>query len=89
MVLRLRRITACHVIHHVITQGGYQLFVGHRVVDAGILEEPTSAVVFPLIDIANTAASPKKVHHAPAEPLNAVGAIVQVDIQCTKNALRT
>ena len=87
MVLGLGGVAACHVVHYVVAQSGYQLFVGHRIIDTGILEEPTSAVVVPLVDVANATTSAKEIHHAPAKALDAIGAIVQVDAQCAKNAL--
>ena len=87
MVLGLRGIAVCYVVDHVVAKSGYQLFVGHRIIDTGILEEPTSAVVVPLVDVANATTSTEEIHHAPAKALDAIRAVVQVDAQCAKNTL--
>ena len=82
-------ITLRNVIDNIVTEGSYESFVRHRIVDARILEEPICTIIITIVDIRGTASCAKQVDHAPAKALNAIGAVVQVDSKCFKTTTST
>ena len=82
-------ITLRNVINNIVAESSYKNFIRHRVIDAGILEEPICTIIITIVDIRGTASCTKQVDHAPAKALNAIGAIVQVDSKCLKATTST
>ena len=78
-----------NVIDNIVTESSYKSFVRHRVIDAGILEEPICTIILTIVDIRGTASCAKQVDHAPAKALNAIGPVVQVDSKCLKATTST
>ena len=93
MIFRLRLVEHRHVIHHVVTQRGYELAVRHGVgllVIAVPSTRPLVAIVpraVPVVSArvaANELSPPsgaEQIGHAPNEPLNAIGTLRDIDTQ--------
>ena len=44
-------ITLRNVIYDIVAESSYKNFIRHRVIDAGILEEPICTIIITIVDI--------------------------------------